>query len=371
MPTPIKSNAKATTAPPSKKAPWYLHLSTHDKTLFLKHLTVMLEAGIPLRNALKTILLQKNSSTLKYVVETAAKDLADGRQLSYTLNKFPQLFDSFFISSIQVGESSGTLSTTLQYLGKQMEKSASLKSQVRGALIYPFIVLLGAIGIAIYLAFFLLPQLLPLFQTLAVDLPLSTRVLLWTTTAIRTQWPFLLFGTLGLIGAVYAVWRLSFAVRLLCHRVLLFLPVAGHLSREIQINQFARVLGTLLTSGTHIVDALEIASSAATNLVYQQQFKQMQEAVKRGETMTAELTKHPHLFSHTVISLVTIGEQTGSLPKSLMTLGEFSERDIEDTIKNLTILIEPFILLLMGALVGFIALSIITPIYQLTQGVVR
>ena len=371
MPIIPKEKPEASKALPPKKAPFYLHLSTHDKTLFLKHLTVMLEAGIPLRNALKTILLQNNSTTLKHVVETAVKDLSDGRQMTYTLNKFPQLFDSFFVNSIQVGESSGTLSTTLQYLGRQMEKSASLKNQVRGALIYPFIVLLGAVGIAIYLAFFLLPQLLPLFQTLSVDLPASTRVLLWTTTAIRTQWPFLLFGTLGLMVGIAIVWHVSFAVRFMCHRILLFLPVAGHLSREIQINQFARVLGTLLTGGTHIVDALRIAANAATNLVYRRHFQQMMEGVQRGETMTAELNKHPHLFSHTVISLVTIGEQTGTLPKSLMALGEFSERDIEDTIKNLTVLIEPFILLLMGVLVGFIALSIITPIYQLTQGVVR
>ena len=371
MPSIREKKTEAPKTPLPKKVPFYLHLSIHDKTLFLKHLTVMLEAGIPLRNALKTILLQNNSSTLKYVVETAIKDISDGRQMTYTLKKFPQLFDSFFINSIQVGESSGTLSITLQYLGRQMEKSASLKSQVRGALIYPFIVLFGAVGIAVYLAFFLLPQLLPLFQTLSVSLPISTRILLWTTTAIREQWAFLLFGTLGLITAISIVWRLSFAVRLMCHRILLFLPVAGHLAREIQINQFARVLGTLLTSGTHIVDALGIAASAATNLVYRHHFQQIMEGVQRGETMTHELMKHTRLFSHTVISLVTIGEQTGTLPKSLMALGEFSERDIEDTIKNLTILIEPFILLLMGVLVGFIALSIITPIYQLTQGVVR
>lgn len=331
----------------------------------------MLEAGIPLRSSLKTILLQQTSATLRHVVETAVKDLSDGRQLNFTLKKFPQLFDSFFINSVQVGESSGTLATTLQYLGKQMEKSASLKAQVRGALIYPIIVLIGAVGIGIYLAFFLLPQLLPLFQTLSVNLPVSTRVLLWTTSAIRNYWPFLLIGSASLIAALYAVWRSFFTVRFLCDRVLLLLPIAGHLAREIQINQFARVLGTLLTSGTHIVDGLEIAANAATNLVYREHLQRMLEAVQRGQTMTSELSKHPRLFPHTAISLVTIGEQTGTLPKSLMALGEFSERDIEDTIKNLTVLIEPFILLFMGILVGFIALSIITPIYELTQGVVH
>lgn len=351
--------------------PFFFSLSTHDKTLFLKHLTVMLEAGIPLRDALKTVLLQKNTPSLKYVVEVAVKDLSDGRQLGYTLNKFPRLFDPFFVNSIQVGESSGTLATTLQYLGRQMEKSANLKSQVRGALIYPLIVFLGAIGIAVYLAFFLLPQLLPLFQTLTVSLPATTRALLWSTSLIRNEWPFILFGSLGSAAAVYSIWRVSPAFRLLCDRLLLMLPVAGYLAREIQINQFSRVLGTLLTSGTHIVDALTIAANASTNLVYRQHLQRMVEAVQHGQTMTSELAKQPKLFSHTAISLITIGEQTGSLPKSLMALGEFSERDIEDTIKNLTVLIEPFVLLLMGILVGFIALSVITPIYELTQGVVH
>lgn len=331
----------------------------------------MLEAGIPLRDSLKTVLLQKNTSTLKYIVETGVKDLSDGRQLSFTLKKFPRLFDPFFINSVEVGESSGTLATTLQYLGKQMEKSASLRAQVRGALIYPLIVFLGAVGIAIYLAFFLLPQLLPLFQTLSVSLPASTRFLLASTNLIRTQWPLLLFGSVGATIAIYTLWRLSLPVRFFCDRVLLWLPVAGYLAREIQINQFARVLGTLLTSGTHIIEALSITANASTNLVYRKHLQSMVEAVQHGQTMTSELAKQPRLFSHTAISLVTIGEQTGTLPKSLMALGEFSERDIEDTVKNLSTLIEPFVLLLMGILVGFIALSIITPIYELTQGVVQ
>lgn len=366
---------KIATRSPAKKAlstipaPHFLHLGTREKVLLLKHLTVMLDAGIPLRDALKAMREQKNSPSLLFVIQTAIKDMADGRQLSYTLNKFPHLFDPFFVNAIQVGESSGTLPKTLQYLATQTDKAQQLQSQVRGALIYPLIIFLGSIGISIYLSFFLLPQLLPLFKSLAVTLPVSTRFLLAATGLIRNQWLIILIVLASLAIGLLLIWRYSHAFRYFIHALLLRIPVFGRLFREIQTNQFARILGTLLTSSVQIVPALKITAHSSNNLVYQRHLTELVTSVERGQTITSELNKQPKLFSRTAISMVAVGEQTGTLPRSLMALADFAEREIEEMTKNMTTLIEPIVLLAVGGLVGFIALSIIMPIYQLTQGI--
>ena len=350
-------------------APRLFHVGTHEKVLLLKHLTVMLEAGIPLRDALKAMRDQKNSPSLKFVLQSAIKDMADGRQLSFTLNKFSHLFDPFFISTIEVGESSGTLPKTLQYLGIQMDKAQQLQSQIRGALIYPVIVFVGAIGIAVYLSFFLLPQLLPLFHSLTVELPFSTRFLLASTSFFRDHWLMILATSLGAVIVTSILWKKYKTFRYFGHQIILRIPVFGKLLREVQMNQFSRILGTLLMSGVQIVPALKVTAHSTNNLVYQQYLEELVRSVERGQTITAELSQHPRFFSQTAMSMVTVGEQTGTLPRSLLALAEFAEREIEGMTKNLTTLIEPLVLLLVGLLVGFIALSIITPIYQLTQGI--
>ena len=352
------------------KRPLFMHVGTRDRILFAKHLTVMLESGIPLRDALKTMRDLPISDSLRYVLQTAIQDLSGGLQLGLSLQKFPSLFDAFFVNVISVGESSGTLSSSLQYLAAQLEKADEIRSRVQAALLYPAVVLAGAVGIAIYLAFFLLPQILPLFKSLTVELPWTTRALLSITGGLRQHWLIIIILSLIAIvggGLLLRVPRVRFAF----DRVLLSLPVMGTLSRDFQTTQFARILGTLLTSGIKIVQALNITAGSLTNLTYRREINRVANLVDHGETMGGELGKKRHLFSATSASMIAIGESTGRLPTALLMLAEFTEKEVDATTRNLTTLIEPLILVLVGGLVGFIALSIITPIYQLTQGMGR
>jgi type IV pilus assembly protein PilC len=356
-------------APPPKTHP-YLSLPLGDKILFLKHLSVMLEAGIPVEEALEVLLDQMSNKNLKTILKVALADISDGYQLNWSLGKFPKAFDPFLTNVIGVGEESGTLVSQLRYLAEQLEKKKALESSVRNALFYPIIVFLGSLAIGAYLAFGLLPKLIPMFLSLKIQLPVTTRMLIWVSRNGAAHWMSILMvsGVLIVVAALLVRIR---EVRYMLHTAALSMPVFGRMTRDLQLVQLSRVLGTLLASGLHIVPAIKVTRSSATNLVYEKQLEKIADAVERGETLSASLRQYPYLFSKTAVSMVGVGERTGRLSISLLSFAEFEEREVDNMTKNLSALIEPILLMVVGLIVGFVALSIITPIYQLTQGLSR
>ncbi len=363
-PTPVLRTVK------NQKKPLFLSLKTKEKVIFVRHLAVMMDAGIPLHEALAVLNDQIASPSLQYVLTIAIADMADGLPLHASIAKFPKLFDTFFINAMIVGESSGTLSATLKYLASQMEKAQDLHGKVRSALIYPVIVFVGALGIAVYLAFFMLPKILPLFISLKVKLPATTRALLFMSEWITTYWPIAIGVVATLIIGSWALYRLK-AVKFAIAQLVLRLPVFGELIQNLQIAKFSRILGTLLNSGVTIVNAINITAESTDNPVYKKELEKISKSMERGETVSSELQQYPALFSRTSVSMISIGERTGKLSDSLLSLAEFTEREVDTMTQDLSTLIEPLTLLIVGALVGFVALSIVTPIYQITQGIHR
>ncbi|MBI4281061.1 type II secretion system F family protein [Candidatus Uhrbacteria bacterium] len=352
--------------PRPKRGPRFLYLSLNERMLLVRHLSIMLQAGIPLQEGLAALQEQTVSRTLKYVLTEAVNDLSEGQTLAHTLTKFPKLFDPFFSNVIGVGETSGTLSKSLSYLAVQLQKDKELRSKIRTTLIYPSIVFFGAIGIAVYLAFVLLPQFRPLFSSLGFELPPTTRLLLWVAGWPLLVW-LLVFGGAVLLALLFTfLWHIS-VIRFQLSRAALLIPVFGALIRNIQTMRFARLLGTLLSSGVKVVPALGITAQSIPNIVYQHQTNLIAALVERGQTIGSYLLNHPRLFSRTTANMVAVGERTGKLSESLIALADFTDQEVDVTAKNLSILIEPLILIGAGILVGFIALAIITPIYQLTE----
>lgn len=348
------------------RRPYFFRIGLRDKILFAKHLAVMLEAGIPLRTAMETLTEQTTSKTLQYILSIAVKDLSDGQVLAFTLAKFPQVFDQFFTNLIAVGETSGTLEESLKYIAAQLEKTQDLQDKVRNALLYPAIVFLGALGVGAYLGFYMLPQLMPLFTSLNMRLPITTRILLATSVWLSHNFLWVLVGIICFVVILFLLWRIR-AIKFIVHYSFIRVPILGRLFREIQIMQFSRVFGTLLLSGIKIVPALRIVANSLTNLVYQEEVNKISTIMERGETVGGELRKLKRLFSRTSANMVMIGEETGHLSESLLSLADFSEREIDSMTKNLSTMIEPFVLIIVGIIVGFVALSVITPIYQVTQ----
>lgn len=348
--------------------PVFLTVSAKEKIIFSRHLASMLDAGIPLHEALGILQDQIAQPTLKYIISISINDLADGLPLHTSFAKFPKIFDSFFINSINVGEASGTLPETLRYLSIQLEKAEEVRSKVKAALLYPVIVFFGSIAIGIYLAFFMLPKIVPLFSTLSVKLPPTTRALLAISAWMSEYWLFLLAGLIVLTTGFSLLMKIN-AVSYSFYRILLMIPVVSRLFREMQTAQFSRILGTLLSSGVTIIPALKVTTKSIDNPVYKRELQVITESVERGETIGEELQKHPQLFSRISASMVGVGERTGKLSESLINMAEFTEQEVDDMTRNLSTLIEPVTLMLVGLLVGFVALSIVTPIYQITQGI--
>lgn len=348
----------------------FLGVGTKEKIMFAKHLSVMLDAGIPLREALEVMEDQMTSKSLRIMLQVMIKDLSDGFTLSSSLAKFPRAFKPFSVNIVRVGESSGTLSNALKYQSDQLKKSHELKGKIQAALFYPFIIFIGAIGIACYLSFYILPRLIPLFQSLNVELPITTRLLLSTSAFLVNNWIIAIMGIVALIVLIVFLYHIR-SVKYFVHRSILHIPVIGRLSKSIQVSFFTRILGTLLMSGVQIVQAIKVTSESTSNLVYKQALAKVALNVERGEAITEQLVKNQHLFSRITTGMVKVGDRTGKLAESLLNAAEFSEREVDDLTKSLSTLIEPLTLLLVGALVGFIALSIVTPIYQITQGISR
>jgi len=360
----VKKIAKVKTAKDGRV--YFLSVKIRDKILLAKHLSVMLEAGIPLREALETLHEQTDSKSLKYILGIAVKDLSGGQVLAFSLNKFQKIFDPFFVNLVKVGETSGTLQSTLQYLAAQLEKTQDLQGKVKNALLYPAIVFCGALGVGIYLGFFMLPQLLPLFSSMDLKLPFTTRMLLAGANGFSAYWPFIL-AFLIVISVVFVFLFRIEKIKIIVHGFFIRLPILGRLFREIQVMQFSRVFGILLLSGIKIVPALKITADSLTNLVYKREINRIADLIERGEAVGGQLCKLKLLFTKTSANMVVIGERTGRLSESLTALADFSDREIDTMTRNLSTMIEPFVLMLVGIMVGFVALSVITPIYQLTQ----
>lgn len=333
---------------------------------FAKYLAALLQSGITLDKGLSAIHAQSKSPAMRRILETLMADVASGEFLSNGLRRFPRAFDRLFTSLVEVGEQSGTLPESLSRIALHLEKSRELRGKVYGALFYPMIIVAGTIGIGAYLVFALLPQILPLFTSLRVELPWTTRLVIGTSKFILEFYTYVAIGGVACLVGIAFLLRAP-PIRYAADWTLLRLPVLGSLFEKIQLAQLANMAGTLLKSGLTITDTLQITSGSMSNHVYRRGVAAMADAIQEGENITSFLEKHRTLFPGFVNQMIAVGEETGKLDESFLFVAGFAEKEADDAAKTLTTVLEPALLLFVGILVGFIAVSIISPIYSLTK----
>lgn len=338
-----------------------------EKINFARHLSLIVQSGVPLLEGLRILKKQTESKALAKILENTIADVNNGKFLADSLAKHKGVFGDFFISIIRVGESSGTLALNLTYLAQEMEKAKDLQGKVRSALVYPVVILVATLAIVSVLIFVVFPKVLPIFSTMKVALPLTTRILIAVTNFLFDYGWFVAFGVI----ALFIVFRLLLAKVPVFHmffdRLMLFVPVVSNLVVAVGMANMTRVLGILLKGGVKIVDAVNVTSATFTNLVYRKALQNAAEELRKGSQIGTYMSSNPRLFPPLMASLVNIAENTGNLEENLAYLAEYYTKQADSTINNLTTILEPFLLLFMGLLVGFIALSIITPIYQITS----
>jgi type IV pilus assembly protein PilC len=346
-------------------------VSFKDKLVFTKHLATMINAGIPISEALETLNTQTKSKEFKQIIEKILKDVENGQDLSNALSKHKKVFDNFYISLVEVGEESGTLEKNLEFLSGQINKDYRLRKKIQGAMFYPIMVLTATLIMGVVITFFVLPKLTTFFTTLDIKLPITTRILIFIADTAQSYGIVLLIITILIaIGLRFAYQKP--AVKLKFHILVLKIPIIKELIIDSQISRFSRNLGTLIKSGVPMNKALEVTADTLSNLKFRKDLLQVQEALTKGKEIGKTMQSKDYWeFPPLVTKMIEVGEKAGKIDETLLYLGEFYDEEVDDIAKNLSTIIEPILLLTIGLMVAFLALAIITPIYQLTGSIRR
>jgi len=352
-----------------KKFPFknlFSSISIQEKINFARHLSVTTKSGIPILEGLKLIQNQSNSKRLSRVIDSLIKDVNNGQSLAQALERFNHIFDDLFINMVKLGETSGNLSQTLLHLSNDLKKQKEVNHKIKSALIYPAVILVVTLGITIFLTVFIFPKILPIFVSLRIQLPPTTKLLIQILTFLSNYGIHILIGLVFLIVIVKIILGIK-VVHFWFDRLILFIPIVKKLIVGITLTSFARSMSVLLKSGMNLVDALEIGGNTFHNFYYRSQIEKLIETVKKGEEMAHYMSREPKLFPPMFVGMIRVGESTGNLEENMTYLADYYESEVDETLKNLTTVVEPLLLVIMGLLVGFVALSIITPIYKITQ----
>lgn len=345
-------------------------LSLQDKLMFTKNMAAMMNVGITINEALKILGDQARSVNQKRMYENIQERIQSGQNFASSLRKYEAVFSEVFVNMVETGEASGTLEDVFEYLGVQLEKEYDLRKKVVSAFIYPAVI----IGITILMMFgivvFIMPRISSIFTSFNVVLPLPTRIMIGTSDFILNH-PLktvaLFFGSIA-IG--FVLWK-SKTLKPLWGRLMLHVPVFGTLLKYVYLAVFSRTMNSLLQAGVPITDGLKISSNMMSNAVYKKAILLTRDKVEQGGKIGESFQEFPHLFPPVVSKMLHVGEITGSLESTTGHLAELYEREVDGITKNLSVLLEPILLVFMGIMIGGIAISIILPIYQLPNMIQR
>ena len=344
-------------------------VSLQEKINFVRHLAIVTKSGLPLLESLKAIEEQTESKTLKRILVRLSVEVNNGHLLSDGLNLYQKTFGDFFISIIRIGELSGTLTTNLVYLAEELKKAKVLQNKVRSAMVYPGIVFVAMIAVSVFLTFFIFPKLLPVITGLNVPLPLPTRILISILDASNKYGALIIGGIVALVVGFRLLTTKVKAIKYFIDRSVLYTPVVSSFVESVNIANFSRILALLLKSGITITDALGITGDTFENSAYKSAFAGAQDSVRKGGQLSEFLATRKEYFPPLMTGIIKIGESTGNLEENLFYLSDYYTEELDDRLHNMTTLLEPLLLLMMGLLVGFLAMAIILPIYSISKGV--
>lgn len=342
-------------------------ISASDITDFTRQLSTMINAGLTLTKSLQILASQEENQQMRKLLEDILADVEGGAPFAEALEKKSEYFSRTYTALIRSGEASGKLDGVLERLADNLEKQREFRNKIKGAMIYPVIVVVG-MGIVIFIMMaFVVPKLTSLYTEFEIDLPVATEVLISIANVFAQFWLFILLGVVGLT-VVFLRWKSAGRGKEIWDRFLLSIPIIGQLQQEINLIEAARTLGILVGAGLPITEALNIVAEAIDNRVYQRGIMDATKAVEKGFALGATITRNkdfPPIFAE----MITIGEETGKLDETLQRMANFFETKSDQTVKGLTTAIEPFIMVVLGFGVGFLVLAIVMPIYNLTSAI--
>jgi type IV pilus assembly protein PilC len=330
---------------------------------FTRQMSVLITSGTPIVQALEAVENQTSDLKWKAVLADIRSHVEEGASLAESMAQYPA-FDELYRAMIAAGESGGDFQGILNRLTKIVRQELSIRNSVTGAMVYPMLLLVVASGVLVLLAFTVLPRFKELFETLDAPLPASTAVIMNTAEFAKSYW-WVLVGIAGALGAGLYKWTRTVRGKRLNDIVIVKAPMFGKIVREFKTAKFARVLGVLMEAKVPLLESLEIAQTSANNALYEDLIVSARDRVERGESMSDAFSGSP-LLSTSVCEAIRNGEQTGRVGEVLMSLADIMDEDNDIVVRSLTSIIEPLILVVLGVLVGFIALSLFLPLFDLT-----
>lgn len=340
-------------------------VSFNDIVDFTRQIAIMLNAGLTIIDSLEILKKQVKKSGMQKIITSIDNDIKAGNSFSSALKKYPNNFSGLYIALVKSGEASGKLGEILLRLADNLEKEREFKNRLKGALIYPAIILVGMFIVMFIMITFVIPKLLNLYKDFNVTLPLTTQILIAISSFSVRFWPLII---ISLLASLYFL-KKYFQTKIGKNNLDIFmlkLPIIGRVVSISSLVDSTRTLAILVGSGVSILDALAIVVDTAENMVYKKAFERVTEKIEKGQSLGVSLEQEG-IFPPILVQMSHVGEQTGNLDDTLFRLSKYFETESEIAIKSMTTLIEPAILVILGFGVGFLVMSVITPIYNLTS----
>lgn len=332
-------------------------------TTFTRQLATLVDAGLPLLRGLRVLEKQERSPTLKSIIGDLALGIEGGSTFSEALAQHPKVFNRLFVNMVKAGELGGVLEVVLQRLSEFMEKAQKIKGKVVAAMFYPVAVLVVAVGILILLMVKVVPQFRTVFEGMGIKLPAFTVLVLGISEFIKSN----ILGTFGILVGIWFVFFLLIKTKFGRHawdKLKLRMPIIGPVVSKVSISRFTRTLGTLISSGVPILQALTIVKETAGNVIISNAVSSVHESVKEGETITAPL-EASGVFPPMVISMVDVGEQTGALPEMLLKIADNYDDEVDNAVAAMTSLLEPVMIIFLAVIVGSIVIAMFLPLIEM------
>ncbi len=343
-------------------------ISDYEKILLARNLGAMLSAGLPLSRALAVEERQTRNPRLSGVIAQLSSDVRRGTTFHDALAHHAKVFSPLFIAMVRAGEEGGDLAKTLLVIAEQMERMYGLRKKIQGALIYPAIIVVAIIGIGVLMMTQVVPTLAQTFEEMNAELPRSTQFVIAVSNFLVEYTVVAIAGVLVLGGLFYSALRTAMGARVR-DLVLLRLPVVGTLVREVNAARTARTLSSLLSAGVDVLSALEICEDVLQNAYFRDVIKQARANVGKGEPLAATFARNEKYYPPFVGEMIAVGEETGQMTEMLKRMSSFYEDEVDRKTKDLSTIIEPLLMVVIGSAVGFFAISMISPIYQLSENI--
>ncbi len=345
----------------------YSKISLKQLMIFSKQFSVMINAGLPIVDSLRTLADEEINVKFAEIIAQSAKDVEGGESLSQALAKYPDTFSTIYVNMIKAGEASGKLDVVLLKLAEQLEKDYELRTKIKGAMIYPAFILTTLIAVSILMVSFVIPRLKPILEGAGVKLPLLTQVLIFSSELFIHWWWALIPG-IFVAGFFLRIYFKSPRGGDIWAFIKINIPLASPIIKKVYMARFARTLTTLISGGIGVVEALEITADAVGNIHYKRDILKITQEVRNGSSLINAF-KNTKKFPRIIKQMVKVGEGTGTLDTSMGKMADFFEGEVENNINNLSRILEPVLIVVMGILVALMVSSVIMPLYDATRSV--